>query len=55
MAKGKRSGKGYLATQGRTAPASVDSSMSPKGGSVNVDATRSGVASTPRTLGPRDA
>ncbi len=39
----------------RKNPPGVDASMSPKGGSVNADATRGGVAKTPRTLGPRDA
>ena len=39
----------------RKAPKGVDASMSPKGGSVNSDATRSGTAASPRTIGPRDA
>lgn len=36
-------------------PAPVDSSMTPPKGSVNDDPVRSGVAPTPRTLGPRTA
>lgn len=36
-------------------PAAVDSSMKCRGGSVNNDTTRKGVAATPRTLGPRQA
>lgn len=32
-----------------------DSSMKPKGGSVNDSPTRDSVASTPKTLGPRTA
>lgn len=39
----------------RHAPMGVDASMKPMGGSVDNNATRSGVAPTPRTLGPRDA
>lgn len=37
----------------KTSVKSVDSSMECKGGSVNDEATRSGVAPTPKTLGPR--
>ena len=36
-------------------PKSEDSSMARKGGSVNSEPTRSGVAPTPKTLGPRNA
>jgi hypothetical protein len=36
-------------------PKASDASMVPPRGSVNDDAVRSGVAATPRTLGPRDA
>lgn len=36
-------------------PPAVDSSMRPPKGSVSDDTTRSGVAATPRTLGPREA
>lgn len=36
-------------------PKAVDSSMSPPKGRVDDDTTRSGVAATPRTLGPREA
>lgn len=39
----------------RKNPAGVDASMSPKGGSVNAEATRGGTARSPKTLGPRDA
>jgi len=50
-------GKSGSLTSGmsRKNPKGVDASMSPKGGKVDSDATRSGVASTPRTLGPREA
>lgn len=36
-------------------PKAVDESMRPPSGSVDSDTTRSGVAPTPRTLGPREA
>jgi len=36
-------------------PAGSDASMRPGSGSVNTNPTRSGVAKTPRTLGPRTA
>lgn len=36
-------------------PKSADASTVPPKGSVNEGAVRSGVAPTPRTLGPRDA
>lgn len=36
-------------------PKSVDASMKLKGGNVDDDATRSSVAKTPGTLGPREA
>ena len=39
----------------RKNPPGVDKSMSCGKGSVNQDATRSGTAPTPKTLGPRDA
>lgn len=39
----------------RKNPPGVDASMKPMGGSVDNNATRSGVAPSPRTLGPRDA
>lgn len=40
----------------RRAPAGTDKSMTPPpGGGVNQDACRSGVAKSPRTLGPRTA
>jgi hypothetical protein len=39
----------------RKCPPGVDASMSPRGGDVNTDATRGGVAKTPRTIGPREA
>lgn len=39
----------------RKNPAGVDKSMGMGSRSVDADATRSGVAPTPKTLGPRDA
>lgn len=36
-------------------PKAVDASMKLKGGSVNDEPTRSSVAATPPTLGPREA
>lgn len=39
----------------KSSPAAVDSSMTPPKGSVDSDTTRSGVAPTPKTLGPRTA
>ena len=51
----KKSGKGALATMGKTAPMAVDSSYGCKGGKVDKDAIRGGTAPSPRTLGPRDA
>ena len=51
-------GKGGSMLKGlsRKNPPGVDSSMKPMSSrSVDTDATRSGVAPTPRSLGPRDA
>jgi hypothetical protein len=39
----------------RTMPPATDKSMALKGGLVNAEPTRKGVAPTPATLGPRDA
>lgn len=39
----------------RKNPPGEDKSMTIKGGSVNTDATRTSVAATPKTLGPRTA
>lgn len=39
----------------KTPPPAVDASMTPPKGSVNTDTTRSATASTPKTLGPREA
>lgn len=39
----------------RHMPKGSDSSMKPKGGSVNDSVTRKGVAATPSSLGPRTA
>ncbi len=36
-------------------PKGVDASMTCKGGSVNSETTRGGVAPTPKTIGPRTA
>lgn len=53
---GKRSmGSGYLATGKRHNPPGIDKSMGAKGPSVNSDATRGGVAPSPKTLGGRTA
>jgi hypothetical protein len=38
-----------------TAPKAIDKSYKYKGGSVNDDATRTSVARTPKSLGPREA
>jgi hypothetical protein len=51
----KNGGKGYMHAGMKTRAPSGDSGMRPPSGSVNQDATRSGVAKTPKTLGPRDA
>ncbi len=52
MAKG---GKGYMHEGMTNRSPSGDSGMRPPKGSVNSDPTRSGVAPTPKTLGPRSA
>ena len=52
---GGMKGGSLLGGLSRKSPKGVDASMSPKGGSVNADATRSGVAPTPKTIGGRDA
>lgn len=44
-----------LAGMKNHSPKAVDASMTPPKGRVDQDALRSGVAPTPRTLGPRDA
>ena len=46
---------GYMHAGMKNMSPSGDSGMRPPKGHVNDDATRSGVAPTPRTLGPRDA
>lgn len=56
---GKASGgmKGGMMNAGMTRhnPRRPDPSMTCKGGSVNADATRSGVAAPVKTIGPRSA
>ncbi len=47
--------KGYFGGMTNNSPKVPDASMTPKGGSVDTDAVRSGVAPTPKTLGPRTA
>ncbi len=49
--------EGTLCPPGMTnrSPKGSDSSMTPKGGSVNDAATRDKPAPTPKTLGPRTA
>lgn len=46
---------GYFDGMTNKSPPSTDKSMTPKGGSVNDEATRTGTAKTPKTLGPRTA
>jgi hypothetical protein len=50
-----KSGKGYMHEGMKNRSPSGDSGMRPPKGSVNSDPTRSGVAPTPKTLGPRTA
>ena len=52
MAKG---GKGYMHEGMKNMSPPGDSGMRPPKGSVNSDPTRNSVASTPKTLGPRNA
>lgn len=49
----KKSGSLLSGLTNRSPPG--DSGMRPPAGRVDQDATRSGVASTPKTLGPRNA
>ena len=53
MAKGK--GGGYMTAGMKNMSPPGDSGMRPPKGSVNQGSTRSGVAPTPRSLGPREA
>lgn len=57
MKGGSPASKGGNMLSGLTnkSPKSHDASTVPPKGSVNEGAVRSGVAPTPRTLGPRDA
>ena len=57
MAKGMSKGGTMSLHQGMTrlSPAGVDASMKPGKGHVDSDAKRETTASTPKTLGPRDA
>ncbi len=53
---GKSSGGGVMSAKTTHSPKASDASTKMKGGgSVNAEATRTGVANTPRTLGPREA
>lgn len=52
---GGNSGGSLLKGLTRKNPRPSDASTTAKGGSVNSDAIRTSTASTPRTLGPRDA
>lgn len=47
--------KDMLSGMTNRSPSSSDASTKVKGGSVNSEPTRSGVAPTPKTLGPRTA
>lgn len=54
MAKESTKG-GYFSGMTNRSPSATDKSTTPKGSSVDADATRTGVAPTPKTLGPRTA
>lgn len=54
--KGMKGGsKSLLAGLKNKSPSCYDASMKAPGMGINKDATRSGVAKTPKTLGPRTA
>lgn len=55
MSDDKSKDDGYFGGMTDKSPSSTDKSTTPKGGSVNDDATRTGTAKTPKTLGPRTA